>query len=71
MMEKETISGAVVNLVRGSVRPLCTVFGLVSCVMIHVNYQEVPTWLLGFTGMMLTFWFGEKSIQRLREKPQQ
>lgn len=68
MEGKEPLSEGVVNIIRGFTRPACTFFGLVSCVMIYVSYQEVPTWLLGFTGMMLTFWFGEKTIQRLRGK---
>ena len=69
MVERESISEGVINIVRGFTRPACTIIGLVSCVMIYANYQEVPTWLIGFTGMMLTFWFGEETIQRLRGKP--
>jgi len=66
-MEKETLSEGVVNIIRGCVRPFCTFFGLVSCVMVYVNYQEVPVWLLSFTGAMLAFWFGEKAIVRGKE----
>jgi len=65
---KETISEGVVNIVRGLTRPFCTFFGLVSCVMIYINFQEVPIWLLSITGGMLSFWFGERFINRIRGK---
>jgi len=65
-MEKETLSEGIVNIVRGCTRPFCTFFGLVSCVMVYVNFQEVPVWLLYFTGGMLSFWFGEKFITQIR-----
>lgn len=68
IMEKETISEGIVNIFRGITRPFCTFFGLVSYVMVHVTFQEVPAWLLYFTGGMLTFWFGEKSIKGIRGK---
>jgi len=65
-MEKETVSEGIVNIVRGCTRPFCTFFGLVSCVMVYVNFQEVPIWLLGYTGKMLGSWFVEKNVKRLR-----
>ena len=65
-MEKETVSEGIVNIVRGCTRPFCTFFGLVSCVMVYVNFQEVPAWLLGFTGMMLGFWFVEKTVKGIK-----
>jgi len=67
-VEKETISEGIVDIIRGCTRPFCTFFGLVSCVMVYVNFQEVPAWLLAFTGGMLSFWFGEKFVNRIRGK---
>lgn len=67
IMKEETISEGIVNIFRGITRPFCTFFGLVSCVMVYVNFLEVPAWLLGFTGAMLSFWFGEKFIKGIRK----
>ena len=66
-MKDETLSDGVVNIIRGITRPICTFFGLFSCVMIQVDSGEVPAWLLGFTGGMLAFWFGDRFLQHWRE----
>ena len=58
-----------VELIRGLTRPLCTFFGLVSIPCMLHDGIDVPSWYVGFVGMMLTFWFSDRLVQHIREKP--
>lgn len=65
MPDNQSVSEELVYLVRGCVRPICTVIGLISCIVLYAGGLDVPNWLLLFTGGMLSFWFGEKFLKNL------
>jgi len=67
-MVNETLSEAITNIIRGCTRPFCTFWGLVGITMMIVNGIDVPTYYIGFVGLMLTTYFGERAINKLRGK---
>ena len=67
-MVQETLSDGLVNIIRGCTRPFCTVWGLVTLSLMIVNDIEIPAYFIGFVSLMLTTWFGEKTVNRLKGK---
>ena len=59
--DKESLSEGVVNIIRGFTRPALTFFGLVSWVMMHVNYIEIPETFSLLVWGMVVWWFGDRT----------
>ena len=66
--DKEPLSQGVVNIVRSFTRPILTIFGLVSWVMLFANGFDIPaayTWLVW--GMVL-WYFGERGALKFTSR---
>ena len=63
----ETLSEALVNIVRGYTRPALTFWGIVSWTMMYVNGIESSTYTWLVWGMVL-WYFGERGALKLKGK---
>jgi hypothetical protein len=65
----DALSEGMLNLVRGMVRPICTIMSLLSCILIQAQTGEVPpAWLLGITGALLGIYGVERSVLKFKGK---
>ena len=63
----ETLSEAMINIVRGCTRPVLTFWGIVSWTMMYVNGVESATYTWLVWGMVL-WYFGERGALKLKGK---
>ena len=70
-VKTETLSEGVVNVVRGLVRPVVTVWLIISWTVTLINIlqaggtiADMPVEFTGFTAAAFVWWFGERSIKK-------
>jgi len=65
MKSEEPLSQGVINIVRSFVRPILSIFGLVSWVMMHINGIEIPEIFTLLVWGMVLWYFGERGILKM------
>lgn len=68
IVDKEPLSEGLVNIIRGFTRPVLTLFGLVSVVMMRVNGIEPPVGFEPLVYGMILWWFGDRTYFKVKSK---
>ena len=71
MKHKETLSEGAANILRSFTRPALTFFGLVSWVMLYVNYYDIPAAFTWLVWGMVVWWFGDRSYFKIKRNTKQ
>ena len=56
------------NLIRGATRPAVTIMFAAAIVQLVTQEIEPPAWFLSVAIPVILWWFGEKTLQHIKEK---
>ncbi len=56
------------ELVRAAVRPVVTVIFAAVIAQVVVEGIDIPSWFLGLSSTCILWWFGDRTVQHIKEK---
>ena len=67
-MKQPSAGNEAIELLRAFTRPILSIFGLVSWVMLLANSYDIPEYFTTLVWAMCLWWFGERGYLRLKGK---
>jgi len=58
----------IVEIGRGLTRPIITIIFAAVIAQIVVEKIDAPTWFLSLAGACILWWFGDRTLQHIKEK---
>jgi hypothetical protein len=66
-----TLVGVFTELFRAITRPAVTIIFAAVIAQVVIDRIAIPQWFLGLAGACILWWFGDRTVQHIKEKKEQ